>query len=442
MNALRLRSWRRISGGLIWAAVALVALEPTRARADTFKLTYDDTEADPAETFEEDCLGDVPADDCDTRAALMEGELVTLLSRLESDPAPETAALFQAALELDSPVVHALAVQYLSRASAQPEDFLSRLKTFFFGPDAPLGVSSSAALQASSEETDQQLAKLYFEQRPESAYAPQPIREDASEHPLLDACIKDARLERMPSFGEAERFVPAERLLMYDRFVRASFEAGVDYPVTAFVTDASVADVSEFFTQRFGEPYGPVANSQERVLELTQQLLSLQGAAASGDPAALDKIRAIVDELEQAQLVTSLDAYLQLSAIHADKDRVWLEGDLQGITTRVPRAVTVGEDPLLGKTVIRYINAPSGSPDVDPGDGSAGDRGAGGGGGNAGAGGVASGDPTRSGSGDGCGCAVPGVPQKRGGLAALAMLAACAWRARRRHRSADPWRSP
>src|SRR3954471_15825868 len=108
--------------------VALLCLSwSASGRADVFHLSYDSTEADPAEAFDQDCLNDTPAENCDTRAALIQGELVTLLSRLESDEDPATLALFQSALELDSPVVQAMAIRYLTRAKAEPDDFFSRV---------------------------------------------------------------------------------------------------------------------------------------------------------------------------------------------------------------------------------------------------------------------------------------------------------------------------
>lgn len=398
--------------GLLAALLLFAGASP--ARADTIRLTYDDTGADPAETFEEDCLGDTPADDCDTRAALIQGELVTLLSRLESDDDPETLALFQSALELDSPLVQAMAARYVSRAESQPDGFFSEVRAFFFGPDGPLGATASAVLQTSGDETDQKLGKLFDEQRPLSAYAPAPASDDLSDDHLLAACIADARLDRMESFSATEQFQPAERLLMYDRFVRAGFDFSQDYPVTAFVTDEKPDDVAAFFSQRFGEPYGPVAGSQERVVEISNELATLQAAAAGGDQQAIKKLQALVDELQKVQQVASLDVYLQLSSIHAENDLVWLDGDITQAATQAVRAVTVGEDDTLGQTVIRYINAPAG----ELGSGGAG---SGAGEGQAGApaepgetpeAGAAGADDGRSTSksDSGCGCQVPGAP--------------------------------
>ena len=420
----------------------LIAAWPTGARADTIRLTYDEAGEDPAATFEDDCLGDTPAEDCDARAALIEGELVTLLSQLDSDEDPETLALFQASLELKSPVVQAMALRYLSRAEQDPDDFFAKVKTFFFGPDAPLGASASAVLQLSSEADDQRLAELFDEQRPASAYAAEDLIDDPSQEELVAACVRDTRLDLMESFAEDEQFAPADRLLMYDRFVRAAFTTE-DYPVTAFVTDASLDDVSAFFTERFGEPLGPVAGSQERTAELTMQLLTLQNQAASGNQDAIKELQEIVDELTRVQQVASLDAYFQLSAIHAENDLVWLDGDVEDAGTQAMRAVTASEDPALGKTVIRYINAPSSGASGGQGEGGSNGNGNGNGNGQAGAaselgeGGAATASGPGSKSDGGCGCAVPGSPRRAPGVAALGLVVVLLRRSVRRRRAAS-----
>jgi|GEM_PF-2491212 len=414
------------------------------SRADSFRLSYDATEADPAETFEEDCLNDTPAEDCDTRATLIQGELVTLLSQLESDEDPATLALFQAALELDSPVVQGMAVRYLTRAKAEPDDFFSKVKTFFFGTDVSLGIASTEALWTSAEDTDQRLAELYDEQRPASAYRSQLVTDDHTETELLSACIQDARLERMASFREDQRFAPAERLLMYDRFVQATFVPGEDYPLTAFVTDASLDDVQEFFTERFGEPLGPVAGAAERLSELALELNELTLAVQSGNQAAIKRLQEVSAELTETQQLTSLDTYLQLSANHAENDLVWIDGDVDDAIVQVPRAVTAGQDSLLGRTVIRYINAPTSDLGAGPGSGgesSGGQAGAaatsggkspGQGGAATEAGAFSGGGSTSSDSDSGCGCSLPGSASHGSGVAALSLLALCVWRARRR----------
>jgi len=416
--------------GLLWSGTA---------KADVLRLGYDDTQADPAETFEVDCLGDTPAEDCDARAALIEGELVTLLSRLESDEDPETLALFQAALELDSPLVQAMAARYLSRTDQQPAGFFSTVKTFFLGPDAPLGAASSAVLATSSDETDQRLAELFDEQRPSSDYEGEPVRDtdDFSQDRLVSACVRDARLDLERSFSDDERYAPAERLLVYDRFVQPLFDPTGSYPVTAFATDADLDEVSAFFSERFGPPLGPVAGSQQRLAELTSQLIALQNAAAGGDQQAIVRLQAVAAEIEQVQQTTSLDVYLQLTAVHADSDLVWVDGDVTESVDRPVRAVTAGEDPLLGKTVIRYFNATTNQPagSGGAGDGSSdGQAGATSGPGEEPADGGDASSPNQGpgGADSGCGCAIPGPARGGGSLASLGLLGWALLRSRRR----------
>jgi hypothetical protein len=428
---------------LAMTTVALSIFASSLAQADIFRLTYDETAIDPVETFDADCLGETPAEDCDVRSALIEAELVALLSRLEHDKDPATLALFQSALELDSPVVRAMAVRYLSRSEETPTDFLSMVKTFFFGPDAPLGVASAGVLEASEDESDQQLAELFGEQRPAFDYAPPPIREDETtefESELLLACTQDARLELMLSFGEEEQFAPAERLLMYDRFVYSFFDPTQNYPVTTFLTEASVEDVSDFFSALFGEPHAPVADGEQRMQELNEQLIELQGRAASGDQDAIAAMQRVVEEMTVLQEALMLGNFLQLPAIHAENDLVFLDGTPEDLYTAPLRAVTVGADELLGGTVIRYINAPVGqrNPGSDGGSGGApgdeepsGEGGASDGGtGEGGASGDANDRPVR-GSSDGCGCS---VPRRTSPLAAFSMLPLLAWLMRRRRR--------
>lgn len=415
-------------------AALLVAVWSSNARADVPRIPDDGTGDDPAATFDADCLGETQAEDCEARAALIEGELVMLLSQLEGDVDPATQALFERALELDSPFVKAVAVSYLSRADAQPTGFLSNVKAFFLGPDAPLGTTSSAALAGLGEPNDQELAELFREQRPESAYAPQPVSADPEEERLLQACIEDSRFDMMLSFSEAEQFSPAQRLLMYDRFVSALLDPTEDYPVTAFVTEASVQEVSAFFSELFGDPYPPSADSEARLQELTMQLVELQGAAASGDQEAIMQLVALSEELTRVQQVASLQVYLQLPALHAENDWVWLDGSIEDFAMAPARAVTVGEDALLGKTVIRYINAPPVGAGGGVGSGQAGAPGQGSGGAGPpgrGEGGAGDGDRAAKSPEDGCGCSVPGAPRGAAGLGAMAVLALLFLRRRR-----------
>jgi hypothetical protein len=405
------------------------------ARAEIIRLDYDATGTDPAADFAAACLGTTPADDCDTRAALLEADLVTVLSRLESDSDPRTAALFQTALDLDSPIVQTIAVQYLSRMDQQPTDFMSKVKTFFMGPDAPLGVAAAEVVGTSTDSTDKERYKLYHEGRSASDYEP---ADNSTEDRLLSACTKDARLNLMTSFDADEQFAPADRLLMYDRFVRSPLDPMTDYPVTSFITDASVDEVSAFFTKLFGKPYGPIGDVEAQLQQLNSQLIMLSTAAAQGDMAAIAKLKELSTEITRVQQTTTLATVLQLSAIHADKDVVWVDGDLNALFMKPLRAVTVGQDALLGKTIIRYVNQPvkSGN-DGQP--GSTADGGTPGSDGNGGTPGFATdaGNDTSRGSpraAGGCGCTVPGAPGRVTAVAVFPVLALLIRRTRRRAR--------
>jgi MYXO-CTERM domain-containing protein len=328
-----------------------------------------------------------------------------------------------------------MAVSYLTSTEAQPTDFLTNVKAFFLGPDAPLGVTSSAALEGLAEPSDQELASLYQEQRDPSDYAPQEVTEDENQagNRLLQASIKDLRLSMMLSFSEEERFAPAERLLMYDRFMIAAFDPTQSYPVTTFVTDASLDEVSAFFTELFGEPLPPPADNEARIEELAMRMEELQAAAAMGDQDAIKEFIALSEELQQLQQGTLLQAYLQLPELHAENDLIWVEGKLEDFATTPTRAVMAGEDALLGQTVIRYVNAP-------PATGAGGSDGNGNGGAGeppgeespSGEGGA--GDRASKSGDDGCGCSVPGAPTGSAGFLALSLLALMCWRQRRQRR--------
>jgi hypothetical protein len=430
---------------VLFATLLALGTAAPRARAELFRLGYDETGADPAEGFDEACLGDSPAEDCDVRAALIEAELVTLLSRLDSDRDPQTLALFQSALELDSPVVRAMAARYVARRTERPSDFLSKVKTFFWGPDAPLGGTAADILKDSPEDADARLVELFEEQRPSEHYAPQPFFEEETpaESPLLLACTDDTRLELMSSFSEEQVFEPARRLLMYDRFVFSTSELVPRYAVTAFLTDESVDDVADFFRGLFGAPLPPIEDATQRLEELQAQVLALQGAAASGDPEAFAEITRLAEELGKVQEQILAAGYLQLESIHAEKDLVFLDGTLADLASGPVRAVTVGHDDVAGGTVIRYVNAPSGQGRPLPGEGDGGrpgddDEDPSGEGG-------AADRPTKA-PDDGCGCSVPGHSPPLGWLAALPLAAWLARRygalARRSKSSASSSRSP
>ena len=125
---------------------------------------------------------------------------------------------------------------------------------------------------------------------------------------------------------------------------------------------------------------------------------------------------------------------------------MWLDGDVNDAFTQPVRAVTAGEDPLLGKTVIRYFNATAGQPSASGGAGSGDGGGNGNGdgdgtagssadpGGESGAVGAGGNDPTGSGSDSGCGCALPGSSQHGSTFSLISLLLAWGILRRRRRR--------
>jgi MYXO-CTERM domain-containing protein len=129
--------------------------------------------------------------------------------------------------------------------------------------------------------------------------------------------------------------------------------------------------------------------------------------------------------------------------LHAENDQVFLDGSLEDFAMTPARAVTVGEDPLLGKTVIRYINAPLVGAGGQVGSGQAGapEQGSGGAAepGNS-EGGASDGDHAVKSGDEGCGCSVPSAPNGAAGLGALTVLGLMFFRRRRPARLAavDP----
>lgn len=355
---------------LLAALTALVWTSP--ALADSFNYDFSEPGSDPAASFDEECLTEDLDEEaiqaCDARAAIMEAELLSHLITLEGDDDPESVALFQEVVELDSPALRAVAVQYLTRADNAPEGFLDSVKTFFFGSEPQLGATAANVLAAGSDEDDDALGELYNEQRDASDYGP--LYYGGDDQRLAVACLKDARLNLMASFTTEEQFSPTDRLLMYDRFAFDFSDTAIDYPITAFVTDASLQDVTEHFTEQFGhEPHPPAGESQAKLTAISQEMVALQVDALDGDQDAIAKMQELGEQMAELQDAVTLASRLQLTAFHADKDVFWVDGDTSDVLGPLPRAVTVGEDERLGRVVIRYLNgAPSGTtaPDDEP----------------------------------------------------------------------------
>lgn len=334
---------------LSWTSIAL---------ADSFSYDFSEAGSDPAANFEAECLGEDLDEEteqaCDARAAIMEAELLSHLITLEGDDDPASVALFQEVLELDAPALQAIAVQYLTRTATAPSDFLDQVKTFFLGSEPQLGATAANVLAVGSDADEQMLADLYNEQRSASDYGPLYGGDDQR---LAAACLKDARLNLMSSFTAEEPFAPAERLLMYDRFALDFSDTAVDYPVTAFVTDATLEDVNDHFTALFGkDPHPPAAESQAELSAITEQMVALQMDALNGDQDAIQKIQELGDQMAELQEAVTLASQLQLTTFHAENDVFWVDGTTEDSFDALPRAVTVGNDDRLGRVVIRYLN--------------------------------------------------------------------------------------
>lgn len=325
------------------------------AAANSFNFDFSEPGADPTADFDEVCLGDEPAEDCDARAAVIEGELFTLLVMLENDDDPATVELFTEVIEHGSPALQSIAVAYFARTQTAPSGFLSAVKTFFFGGEAQLGSTAAGVLALESDSEDQELGNLFREQRSPSDYEPRYAGGDADA--LASACLKDARLNLMGSFTSKQQFAPAERLLMYDRFVVDFMDTTVDYPVTAFATDSDLDDVTDYFTKLFGkEPKPPTGESQAKLLAITEEMVALQVDALDGDMAAIKRIQELGDQMAELQEAVTLGNRLQLGGIHAENSVFWVEGDEQDATQPLPRAVAIEHDALLDRVVIRYLN--------------------------------------------------------------------------------------
>lgn len=360
-----------------WAALTL----STTAYAETFTLDLNEPGVDPALGFEDECLGDSVAEDCDERAAWLESQLFTLLVSLDGNDEEETVALFKEALDLDSPSIQALALQYLTRTDNEPSDFLSKLKTFFLGSNPKLAAAAAGELRNSNEDSTQaELAEFFEEQRNIATYNPAWYDNDDFTElpPLVMACINDAQQNLMDSFTLEERFTPAERFLAYDRMLVDLHETGMQHALTSYVTDASLDEVLEHFTAVFGaDPYPSTVESEARFQELLEEMLSLQQKLLSGDSSAAKKMEELSDEMTAAQTAFTVGLQLQWRVSHAEENVFWVdsaETDFNG--EMLPRAVNVGVDPYLDRVVIRYVNGainhatrPSNGPSEQPGGG-------------------------------------------------------------------------
>jgi hypothetical protein len=358
---------------------AALLFSVAKAQAQTSTVPYLGTEPDPAEDFETRCLGATMEPDCDAREATLKAELTALLASLEHEDDAASVAIFQDVLKLSDPLLRAIAVQYFQRHGSPPSDFWGTLKTFLFGRDESLGVSASESLRNAPAKDDQGLGTTYREQRSFREYfgglesdsiGDDPLSDASVALPpdtLLSASLKDMRLALMDSFAPQEQFAPADRLLLIDRYAPTAKGSVLAYPVTGFVTDATVAEVTAFFTELFGtKPYASFAESRARYEAVTKEIASLQAQLLTGDLAAVNKVQQLSKDLVSVQDSFTMGATLQTEALKASDHVFWVDGTVKETSTgvangKLPRAVIVGTDAQLGRTVIRYVNGVIGS---------------------------------------------------------------------------------
>lgn len=349
----------------------------TSAQASTFVIDYETrAAADPAQDFEADCLGATEAADCASRAAALSSELVELLSSLEGRRDADTIALFQAAAALDDPKLAELGVRYFSHYGQTPPTVWDNVKEFFFGTDPGLGAASAELLTESSNDADVALGEHYLRGRPSyGSWIPAAGADDE----WASAQARDALFDAMLAFEESEQFTPATRLLMNDRTLTRYSDPNGDIPVTGFVTDSPLPDVTAFFTQLFGKaPYASLADSEAKLQQLNQELEGLQVKLQTGDQAAVKRLLELTEELTPVQAAVSLAGMYEFEDQQCTDHVFWVDADPEAAYGgTVPRAVAIGQDRLIGRTAIRYINGlRAGAPppaDDDPDAGADGD---------------------------------------------------------------------
>lgn len=370
-------------------AVACVLLFSAHARADTFVLDYTNLPStDPATNFEADCLGDTEAETCFQRAAVLEAELVEILGSLEGRGDAETIALFERAVGAASPNLQRIGLRYFSRKQNLPATLATRVKEFFFGPQASVGQPSAVLLSNSEDDIERYLADLYLEARPTSGYGGYLPQESGEHDPWAHAQAQDWLWDSVHSFGETQRFAPAERLLMVDRSIQAfgSNEASLAIPVTGFVTDANTERVISHFSTLFGsKPYPSLVDAQAQLNAINVELLEVQQKLLAGDTSVAPRLQALLQEMEPLHAAANLGVVLSLEELGRENDVFWVDGKADdAFTSPLRRAVSVGAEEGLEGTAIRYFSGTmlgdSSSPDGGDGDGGDGDGGDGDGG--------------------------------------------------------------
>ncbi|MET0287073.1 MAG: MYXO-CTERM sorting domain-containing protein [Polyangiales bacterium] len=354
-------------------AISLAALTIcSAARADTFVIDYQARpQVDPEATFQADCLGASEAPDCATRAALLEGELVEGLAALEGLSDDATKALFTSAVTSGSDSVKEVGLRYYARRRDLPATLWTNVKAFFFGPSAQVGQPSAELLDGASDTKDQELGEQYLKLRPSSVYGLDLRTNEGEADEWAKACAADARLDEVPAFAESELFAPASRLLMIDRFL-VDYQTGMaSIPGSGFVTDAPRAEVVAFFDKLFGKKASPpIAESEAKLQALNAELTALQPRLASGDREAIMRVTAIADEITALSSAVTSAAVLQLDEDACADCVYWLAGDAQDVLGGAfTRAVVVGTQPLLARTMISYLGSGGQGPSMPQQDG-------------------------------------------------------------------------
>jgi MYXO-CTERM domain-containing protein len=337
-------------------STAAVLAVCSSAHAESFMIDYTGrAQLDPTATFEADCLGATEAPDCGARASLLEAELVEALAELEGLSDDATQALFSNAVGSDSAAVKEVGLRYFSRRRALPSTLWTSVKEFFLGPDPQIGQPSAEILGFSENTTDQELSDLYLKLRPSSIYAQDYPSNSGEQDEWAEACASDTRLDEVPAFAEHEQFAPASRLLAIDRYLQDVQTGEATLPASGFVTDAPKADVIAFFDKLFGKAAAPAGSSSEARLQALQaELAALEPKLARGDQTAIKRATEIIDELSELSADVAAASVLQLEDC---ADCVyWMSGfAADNYTQGFTRAVVVGTQPQLQRTMISYL---------------------------------------------------------------------------------------
>jgi hypothetical protein len=350
------------------------------ASATTFAVDYDSVEqATTDDTFELDCGGAVEDEtpDCAERAAALHAELVDLLASLSGESDAETVALFESVGKMNDPQLQEIALRYFAYHQETPADLWDKAREFFFGPEALVGRSAAELLKTSQAELDQQLADAYLEGRPTPNHGGDLPMGSGFDDSWALGCSQDAVLDALPDFEESEVYPDATRLLMLDRYLVDFAATDPDpqgVPVTAFVSSASLDDITAHFKGVFGaDPYPPLSEIEARQKEISDEFQTL--AQNPSGPDVAKRIQELYAELNKLQTALVIASRLGLDDEELASHVFWADLPASTATSEpIPRAVTLGTDTRVDGAVIRYYNgswsdgASSGAPSGSRGD--------------------------------------------------------------------------